>query len=132
MLDVPVAKVVFLDEFRLDPQVLSWATLCVWFDGSPVPLGRPQKVPGWNSNLLYKGTAPIFVTTKLADLEWLESHARVNPSTGAPWDADASMICWRLKVFRFTQRVAKPPKNIRFCACCFAKLLMSHAAAWCP
>ena len=41
---------------------------------------------------MYKGSAPIFVTTKLADLEKLQYYSQLDPSTGVPWDADASML----------------------------------------
>ena len=40
------------------------------------------------------------------------------PSTGDPWDAKASMINRRLKVYRFTRCVAKPREQISFCAHC--------------
>ncbi len=129
-LDLPLAKVAFLDEYRFDPDVVSWATQCLWFDGSAVPLGRPQNVPGVTGNIQYKGSAPVFITTKLADLQWLESYAQVDPATGVPWNADASMICRRLKVHRFPHRVQKPSSNFPFCRHCFANLLMSQAAVW--
>ena len=72
---------------------------------------------------MYKGTAPIFVTTKLSDLEWFEAQAEINPSTGAPWDADAAMICRRLKVYRYTKRVGKPREQLKYCGRCFSSLL---------
>ena len=70
LLDLPNAKVVFLDEFRFDPRIISWASMCLWFDGSDVPIGRPQNMQGMSGNIVYKGTAPIFVTTKLSDLQY--------------------------------------------------------------
>ena len=131
LMDLPYAKVVFLDEFRFDPEVISWATLCLWFDGSAVPLGRPQNVPGESGNMTYKGSAPIFVTTKLPDLESLEYNAQINPVTGEPWDADASMLLRRLKIYKFRVRIQKPPK-FKFCARCFAHFLRSQAPTWQP
>ena len=41
LLDLPHAKVAFLDDFRFDPDVISWAALCLWFDGSA---STPQNV----------------------------------------------------------------------------------------
>ena len=38
------------------------------------------------------------MTNKLRDLEDLEGQAAVDPQTGAPYDADASMLHGRLKV----------------------------------
>ena len=101
-----------------------------WFDGSVVPIGQPQNVPGATGNIEYKGTAPIFITCKLSAMKWLEYYAQINPYTGDPWDADASMVMRRLKVYRFTQRVPKPRRQILFCAHCFAKLVKSQAAVW--
>ena len=130
LLDLMGAKVAFLDEHRFDPDILSWATQCLWFDGSPVPIGRPQNQPGVVGNTLYKGTAPIFITTKLQDLQRLEYEAQTNPATGQPWDADASMVSRRLKVYTFLRRVDKPKMKMDFCARCFSQLLYTQAAAW--
>ena len=129
LLDLPNAKVACLDDYRFDPQILSYASTCLWFDGGDLLIGRPQNVKWISGNLNYKGTAPIFVTTKLVDLELLEWMANINPSTGAPWDTDAAMLHRRLKVYRFTQRVAKPPKRFKYCARCFADLLVSQGGA---
>ena len=131
LLDLPLAKVAFLDEFRFDPEGVSWATLCLWFDGSSVPIGRPQNQRGVTGNLFYKGSAPIFITTKLKDLESLERYAEADPQTGAPWDADASMLFRRLKVYRFTERLPKRP-TFKFCAHCFANLVKAQASSWRP
>ena len=129
LLDLPLAKVVFLDEFRFDCDVLSWATLDLWFEGSPVPIGRPQNVAGVTGNMTYKGSAPIFITTKLDWLSRLEHAAQINPETGLPWNTDASMLLRRLKVFKFTTRVGKPERTVPFCKHCFATLLFAQAGA---
>ena len=102
----------------------------LWFDGSAVPIGQPQNVPGAIGNVEYKGKAPIFITCKLSDLKWLEYYAEINPVTGDPWDANASMVRRRLKVYGFTTRVPKPREQISFCACCFAKFVQAQAAVW--
>ena len=60
LVDLPSAKVCFLDEFRFDPRVVSYALQCLWFDGSAVPITRPQNVAGVSGHCLYKGSAPIF------------------------------------------------------------------------
>ena len=74
-----------------------------------------------------KGSAPIFITTKMADLESLQSHAQLNPATGSPWDAQASIICRHLKIYKFPTRVAKPPKTIAYCGHCFSRLRKSRS-----
>ena len=103
--------------------------MCSWFDGSAVTVTRPQNVSGETGHDLYSGTAPIFITTKLADLQSLEQRGSINPTAGAPYDADASMIYRRLKVHRFMHRLPKPRK-FRFCGHCFAELVSSQARVW--
>ena len=46
LLDLPFAKVAFLDEYRFDPRIVSYTSQCLWFDGSAVPISRPQNQPG--------------------------------------------------------------------------------------
>ena len=130
LMNLPRAKVAFLDEFRFNHDKLSFATQNLWFDGSAVPIGKPQNILGGPGNILYMGTAPVFITTKLDDLEWLESHAAENPVTQLPWDTDAAMICRRLSVYKFKHRVPKPQRKFQFCGHCFATLLRTQAAAW--
>ena len=31
-IELPNAKVVFLDDYRFDPDIVSWGTMCLWFD----------------------------------------------------------------------------------------------------
>ena len=128
LLDLPYAKVAFLNEFRLDGKLVSWSTLDQWFEGSALPIGRPQNISGQSGNMVYKGTAPIFITTKLEDIECLGYWAPRNPAPNAPYDAEASMLLRRLKVYPFTQRVPKPRHQIPFCKHCFAHLIMTQAA----
>ena len=129
MLDLPSAKVAFLDEYRFDPDVIDYATMCSWFDGSVVTITRPQNVAGAIGHDKYKGTAPIFITTKLEDLEWLAQRGSINPSTGSPYDADASMVYRRLKVHRFMHRVPKA-RQFSFCGHCFAQLVTTQSRVW--
>ena len=129
LLDLPSAKVAFLVEYRFDPDVIGYATMCSWFDGSVVTITRPQNVAGAIGQDLYKGTAPICITTKLEDLEWLAQRGSINPSTGKPYDADASMLYRRLKVHRFMCRMPEP-RQFSFCAHCFAQLVTTQARVW--
>jgi hypothetical protein len=87
-----------------------------------VPIGRPEHVQGMS----YRGSAPIFVTTKLSDLERLEKQARINPETNAPFDSDASMLRRRLKVYKYRTPVAKPLSRLHCCAKCFSDLLQAQ------
>ena len=128
MLDLPGKKVVFLDEWRFDQSIISFATQCLWYDGSSVPLARPQNDPGAAGHTDYKGSAPLFVTTKRSDLLKLQAWALDRPDTGTPWDANASMLCRRLKVYHFTQRIPKPPHALKTCRRCFADLLLTASS----
>ena len=134
LVDLPGKKCCFLDEWRFDQSILSFALQCVWYDGSIVPIARPQNQPGKDGHYSYEGNAPIFVTTKRKDLLALQSWAADDPSTGVPWDADASMLWRRLKVYHFTTRIPKPAKDLKYCPCCFAQLLVSNSSdpsTWC-
>ena len=127
LLGLEQAKVVFLDDWRFKASVLSYSTQCLWYDGSAVPIARPQNVPGASGHGLYAGTAPIFVTTKEQGLQALRAAAEEDPETGEPRDGEAPMILRRLKVCRFRVRVAKPARQLPYCARCFARLLLTKA-----
>ena len=124
LVDLPGKKVVFLDDWRFNEDVVSFATQCLWYDGSPFPIAQPQNQPGRMGHILYRGSAPLFVTTKACDMQRLEAWAALNPRTGSPWDANASMVFRRLKVYQFTQPLPKPDAAIPFCARCFATLIL--------
>ena len=128
LLDLLSSKVCFFDEWRFDTAVLPWAVQQLLYDGTGVVVNRPQNVAGQTGHTTYTGTSPVFVTTKLADVRRLQSWAEVNPKTGDPWDADASMICRRLKNYEYTVRIEKPPPGLRYCACCFARLVLEQGS----
>ena len=73
-----------------------------------VIINRPRNVPGATGHYQYRGSAPIFATSKLMDLEKLEDLSADDPRTGAPRCTEASMVFGRLKVFEFHHRVSKP------------------------
>ena len=124
LLDLETKKVAFLDEYRFSAAVLPYAIQCLWFDGSVVPIARPQNVQGVTGHGMYKGTAPVFITTKDQDLKRLEKAAADDPETGLPGSGDASMLLRRLKVYRFTTRVPKPERRLPYCGRCFAQLIV--------
>jgi len=99
------------------------------YDGSNVPVNRPQNVQGQSGHSTYTGSSPVFVTTKLADIRRLQEHAAINPKTGNPFDADASMLFRRLKIYSYTERISKPACNLPYCACCFARLVLEQAGS---
>ena len=123
------SKVCFWDEWRFGTDVLPWSLQCLLYDGSNVPVNRPQNVAGQIGHTKYEGTSPIFVTTKLDDVRRLESAASIDPDTGRPGDSEASMILRRLKVYRYTERIAKPPPGLPYCARCFAELVLNQSSS---
>ena len=129
LVDLPGKKVAFLDEWRFDDQVLSYSTQCLWMDGSAVLINRPQNQQGICGHLKYRGTAPIFATSKLSDIEALAEAAADDPVTGVPKDSEASMLYRRLKVYPYFVRIPKPPPNTPFCAYCFSYMLLHGGAA---
>ena len=94
--------------------------------GSHVTTQRPQNDPGAKGHVTYRGTAPIFATTKLDDMEKLEWLSAVNPSTGTAYDVNASMVFRRLKVYKFTAKLVKPKEQRIYCQCCFATLVLGQ------
>ena len=129
LMELPGKKVVFLDEWRFDDEVLSYATQCLWFDGSVVPINRAQNIQGVVGHLQYRGSAPVLASSKLRDIDELARLAADDPRTGVPRDADASMLYKRLKVFPYTRRIAKPPAHMPFCGPCFAYMVMNGGRA---
>ena len=122
------SKVCFFVEWRFDTDVIPWSVQCLLYDGSSVTVNRPQNFKGQTGHAKYTGSSPVFVTTKLADVLRLEKWAAVDPKTGAPFDADASMIFRRLKVHAFRNRIPKPPKGLQLCARCFAELVINQGS----
>ena len=76
LLDLPTKRVVLLDEWRFDTTVLSVATQLLWLEGKPLVLSQPQN-QGATGHFVYKGTAPIFITTKEQYLEGLVKEAQL-------------------------------------------------------
>ena len=122
------SKVCFWDEWRFSTEVIPWAIQCLLYDGSTVTVNRPQNVKVQIGHAKYTGSSPVFVTTKLADMRRLEKWAALDPSTGAPYDADASMILRRCKVYPFTKRIDKPTPGLPYCKRCFAELVVSQGS----
>jgi hypothetical protein len=129
LLDLPGKSVAFLDDWRFDDSVLSYSSQCLWYDGSPLQIARPQNQTGVKGHLLYRGTAPIFATTKLQDIKALRFAAADDPQTGCPRDAETSMVLRRLKIYEFNARIAKPIGNLPYCGHCFADLVLRQSGA---
>ena len=128
-LNLPGKRIAVLDEWRFDERVLRYSTQQLWYDGSPLVINQPQNNHNSASaggHEMYVGGAPIFVTTKLAAMERLEAEAGIDPGTGGPKDADASMMLRRLKVYQYRVRAPKPPRQFSHCPHCFAHLVLNQ------
>ena len=107
--------------------VRPYETQCRWFDGSSVRVQRPQNQNGIIGHVTYQGTAPIFATTKLSDMERFAKLSGIDPATGLAYDADAAMIYRRLKVYKFKTRMPKSASRVQYCPSCFAELVFAQA-----
>ena len=96
-------------------------------NGSSLRVQRPQNQSGVTGHVTYQGTAPIFATTKLADMDRFEKLSMIDAETGLARDADASMIYRRLKVYKFRTRIPKASSRVKYCPACFAQLVLSQA-----
>ena len=110
-------KIALLDEFRFMTSVVPIATQHLWFDGSPLPIAKPQTGLGSASHITHHGCAPVFITTSQAELD--------EPAEAE--DGDATMVLRRLQVFSFTERLFSPGGTIPKCGRCFATFVASHA-----
>ena len=129
LMGLPGKKVAFLDEWRFNDAIVSYPEQMQWFEGSQLTIGRPQNIPGSSGHVTYAGAAPIFVTTKLADLQRLDELAQDDLQTGLPKDADASMMRRRLRVYKFDTKIPKPAGTCSHCGSCFAKLVLHRGVA---
>ena len=73
-------KIVILDEFRFTSSVVPLATQCLWFDGSAVPIAKPQTGQGPASHFTHQGRAPVVITTSTEQIK----HFWLMPVTGMP------------------------------------------------
>ena len=125
LLGIETKKVAVLDEWVFFGETLPIPTQLLWFEGKPVPVCRPQNVPGQSGHDLYRGTAPIFVTGPATALACLTQGAAAQPQ------GQASMLLRRLKIHHFAVPVQKPPlPSLVPCPKCFAWLVTTGAAEW--
>ena len=122
LLGMEKAKIVLLDDWRFNEDILSYNLQLLWFEGKPFVIARPQNT--FSGHLRYKKDAPIFISTLEADLLSVKKHIQ---------QGDVSMMLKRLTVFRFTAPLETVTK-IPTCPCCFARFLLSlpAAQAWHP
>ena len=87
------ARASLLDDWRFNEDIIAFNLQLLWFEGKPLVVNQPQN-QGISGHLIYKGTAPIFVTTKQQFLEGLVREAR--RAEAADEVSEASMLLRRL------------------------------------
>ena len=121
MLGIDSKKVALLDEWNFLDEDLPMPMQLLWLEGKPVPVQRPQSQHVGHA--LYRGTAPIFVTTPEDALAGLSTQSAEQPR------GHAGMLLRRLKIFYYTVPVPKPPPpRVVPCPRCFACLVTTEAA----
>ena len=89
--------VVFMDEWVFSEDVLRLGTQLLWLEGKPFPVVQPQNQESDVGHILYKGTAPIFITAKASDLLRIQTAAESARLQGQP--SAHTMLLRRLKVY---------------------------------
>ena len=119
-------KVVLLDDWSFDAEVLPLPTQLLWYEGKPFPLSRPQNSANYTGHILYQGSAPIFVTCKEKDLGPLQEKAHIAFLRGHP--SEHTMLLRRLKVHSFHRPlpVRQSGNRIPECQRCFGQLVLQY------
>lgn len=121
LLGVETKKVALLDEWLFQEEDLPLPMQLLWLEGKPVPICAPQNQ--YVGHKLYRGTAPIFITTPEEALVGLSTASATKPQ------GVAGMLLRRLRVFLFSVPISKPPPPaIVPCPRCFTTFLSQEAA----
>ena len=97
-------KAVVLDEWNFSNGSVPLSIQLLWFEGKPVPITRPQN--DFTGHTLYKGTAPIFITTPLKRMEKFIVEAERAQRSGE--SSVATMILRRTNLERITRKPQAP------------------------
>ena len=111
---------------KLILKVVSLSTQLLWLEGKGFPITRPQN-KDYTGHLMYRGSAPIFVTCKAKDLAPILERAAQAAAYGQ--SSQDTMLQRRLRVFHFTIKFPVDPQHehLRECPVCFAKMILHHS-----
>lgn len=121
LLDLPKARVVILDDWRFNEDIISYPLQLLWFEGKPFVIARPQN--HFSGHVRYKKDDPVFITTLEDDLMALTKNIM---------EGDRDMMLKRLKIFRFHRKITNPDRSIPACGRCLADLLLENAEVVLP
>ena len=124
LLGLDTKKVVLLDEWHFDTDILPMPVQLLWLEGKPVPITMPQNIAGQSGHLMYYGDAPIFITAPEEVLRGMVGASMAGPT------GQGSMLLRRLKIFHFTVPIPEPPHAIVPCPTCFARFVTEQARQW--
>ena len=126
LLGLETKRVVLLDEWPFDGVVIPTSTQLLWFEGKGVPSMRPQN-RDYEGHLLYRGTAPIFVTCAQKDLAPI--YARAQAAAAAGHASVDTMLVRRLNTLSFSVKLPMAQAcHVPECGRCFAKMVLDHGA----
>ena len=130
LMDIFDKRIALLDEWRFDDSVLDMSTQLLWFEGKPLTITLPQN-QGTVGHRTYKGTAPIFITTKEEYLRELVLSAQLAEARDEA--SEATMLLRRLTLINFSSKLAIPKGvHIPPCGACFSKEVLRHAPTCTP
>ena len=113
LLGLEKSRVVWLDDWRFNEDIVSWAVQLLWFEGASFVIARPQNL--FSGHLRYVKDDPIFITTLQADLHSLKGKLK---------QGDVDMMVKRLNVFEFKHKISIPSHVAKGCSPCFARFLL--------
>ena len=126
LLDIETKRLALLEEWAFDEETLPLGTQLFWLEGKPFPVTRLQN-KNYTGHMLYRSTAPVFITCKEVHLGPLISKARAAAALGQA--SEASMMLRRLTVFGFTVPLPMPPDiKVPSCGRCFVQMVSDYTA----
>ncbi|CAE8630382.1 unnamed protein product [Polarella glacialis] len=116
LLGLETHRVVLLDDWRFNEEILGYNLQLLWFEGKPFIVARPQNQHA--GHLRYQKDDPVFITTLEADIHALKRNIQ---------QGDIDMMLERLLVFQFQVKLGSLQK-VPACGHCFANLLLKVTA----
>ena len=125
LIDLEKKRVAVLDEWDFDEKTLPLSTQLLWFEGKDFPITRPQN-KDYTGHLLYKGTAPVFITCKELHVKPIVRAAQEAINTGNA--SQETMLLRRLRLYWLSEKLPLPEGvQIPECPTCFAQLVVHYA-----